>query len=115
MTLLYVALGGGLGAVFRAFLTALTQKFVQTWLPVATLTVNLIGAFCIGLLSHLPHLSTDMKLFFITGLLGGFTTFSTLTLELFNMVNQHHWGRFFIYTALQYLGCMALCYIGFVI
>ncbi|WMZ49113.1 CrcB family protein [Staphylococcus pseudintermedius] len=48
----------------------------------------------------------------ITGLLGGFTTFSTLTLELFQMLHSKTWGRFIWYSTGQYIGCFVLCFIG---
>lgn len=112
MNLLFVACGGGVGAVLRAIFSTITPKYIQSSLPIATLIVNLIGAFCIGYLNHFTFLSPDMKLLFITGVLGGFTTFSTLTLELFQMLNEKKWAAFIIYSTLQYVGCFVFCFLG---
>ncbi|ARJ50065.1 fluoride efflux transporter FluC [Staphylococcus lutrae] len=112
MIILMIALGGGLGAVSRAVITTLTQKSTRFQLPIATLIVNWIGAFSIGLLDHLTPLPLDLRLGLITGLLGGLTTFSTLTLELLNMLRNQQWLSFITYSVLQYPGCLFLCMIG---
>ncbi|MEJ7540429.1 fluoride efflux transporter CrcB [Staphylococcus intermedius] len=112
MNILFVALGGGIGAVLRALISATSSRLIKSSFPIATLIVNLMGAFCIGYCVHFAWLSPDMKLFIVTGLLGGFTTFSTLTLELFQMLNSKLWISFFIYSTLQYVGCFVFCFLG---
>ncbi|QHW36908.1 fluoride efflux transporter CrcB [Staphylococcus ursi] len=112
MNMLLVALGGGIGAVLRAFISATTSRYMNTSFPIATLIVNLMGSFCIGYFNHLTLLSPELKLLMITGLLGGFTTFSTLTLELLYMLNTKMWGRLILYSTLQFVGCFVLCFIG---
>ncbi|ADV06075.1 fluoride efflux transporter CrcB [Staphylococcus pseudintermedius] len=112
MTMLFVALGGGIGAVLRGFISAITSRYMNISFPIATLIVNLIGSFCIGYFNHFTLLSPELKLLIITGLLGGFTTFSTLTLELFQMLHSKTWGRFIWYSTCQYIGCFVLCFIG---
>ena len=77
MTILYVAVGGALGAVLR-YLTTLAVPF-----PYGTLTVNVVGSFVMGLLLVL---SMDKGIdrwqpLIMTGLLGGFTTFSAFSLD----------------------------------
>src|SRR5690606_31151778 len=84
-TLLIVGLGGGIGSAFRYLTSVLTDKYIQTSFPWATFLVNVIGCLIIGILvgvftkQQLQH--TELKLLFITGFCGGFTTFSTFALE----------------------------------
>jgi len=84
-TLLIVGLGGGIGSIFRYLTSVLTQKYVQSLFPWATFLVNVIGCLIIGVLVGLfakqQIENTDLKLLFITGFCGGFTTFSAFALE----------------------------------
>lgn len=90
VNLLLVAVGGGLGAMARYWLSGLVQEGLRNAaFPYGTLVVNVLGCFVIGVLAHLSEtrgmLTPEARLLFITGLLGGFTTFSafgneTLTL-----------------------------------
>lgn len=84
--LLYVLLGGAVGAGCRYGLAL----WVSEWLnhprfPAGTLVINLLGSFVIGLLAELFRLqvltSPELRLALITGVLGGFTTFSAYSLE----------------------------------
>ena len=76
MGALLVFVGGGLGSLLR-YLAALLVGG-----PLATLTVNVAGSFAIGLLAAaIPHDASQLRLFFLTGLLGGFTTFSAFSLD----------------------------------
>jgi CrcB protein len=80
--LISVALGGALGAVLR-YLVGLAVAF-----PLGTLTVNVIGSFIIGLIwVHLAARGLNhWQPFVMTGLLGGFTTFSAFTLDALRLV-----------------------------
>jgi len=71
---------GGAGAVLRFRLDALVQESVGSELPLGTLTVNVVGSFCLGLLTGLS-VTGDALFLAGTGLLGSFTTFSTAMLE----------------------------------
>lgn len=77
---IYVAIGGAIGSAGRYMVDRLygAQAF-----PAATLTVNLLGSFILGLLVGLvgDKVSPSLRLALFTGLLGGFTTFSTYALE----------------------------------
>ena len=82
--LLLVALGGAAGSVLRYLLSGLNTSF-----PWGTFTVNVLGSLMIGLLVGLMSkgvLSPEMKLLLVTGLCGGFTTFSTFANESFGMM-----------------------------
>jgi CrcB protein len=84
-TFLLIFLGGGIGSVFRYATSLLTQKHYLGSFPMATLLVNIIGCFLIGLLVGITEkmnvTSPDLKFLFITGFCGGYTTFSTFGYE----------------------------------
>lgn len=83
--LLIVGIGGGIGSSFRYLTSVLTQKYIQSLFPWATFLVNVIGClligFLIGFFTKQQVENTELKLLFITGFCGGFTTFSAFALE----------------------------------
>lgn len=86
---LLVMLGGGVGALSRYGASLLAVKLFGSRFPWGTLVVNLVGCFLIGLAFALAErgsgiMSPSMRLFFVTGYLGGLTTFSTYALETTN-------------------------------
>lgn len=86
--ILLIALGGAIGSVLRFGVITLTYKYFDIHFPWGTIFANLIGCFCIGLIWAILDTFDEpknLKLFLITGLLGGFTTFSSFALENFNM------------------------------
>lgn len=90
-TLLLIALGGAVGAVLRAVLATVPQRFLPGGFPHGTLLVNLLGSFAIGVLWQLSqHAAIDKtaQAVLITGLLGAFTTFSTFSLDNLMLLQQ---------------------------
>ncbi len=84
--LLLVGTGSFIGGIFRYVLSLFVNTKTETSFPFATLSVNLIGCFCIGLFFGMVEKSEvpqEWKLFIATGLLGGFTTFSAFSNETF--------------------------------
>jgi CrcB protein len=83
MQVLLVALGGALGASLRYLVTSWVQRHVD-FFPWGTVAVNLVGSFLIGMVLELTlrgYLSGQARLFLAVGILGGFTTFSSLSWE----------------------------------
>jgi len=83
-TLLQVALGGAIGASARYLTSVATMRFIGPGFPWGTLAVNVIGSFLMGVLVvALAHKDggTRFAPFLMTGLLGGFTTFSAFSLD----------------------------------
>ncbi len=96
MSALLVFVGGGLGALLR-YLAALTLGG-----PLATLLVNVAGSFAIGLLAaSIPLDQHPARLFLMTGLLGGFTTFSAFSLDAVALSQRGDYGLAALYVALS--------------
>lgn len=85
----------GLGAAFGACLRAWLSRFnpMHSWIPLGTLGANILGGLLIGLALVWfervgSGLSENVRLFVITGFLGGLTTFSTFSAEVFGIIND---------------------------
>lgn len=89
MTWLAVAFLGGVGAVLRLELGGAVQHRWHRDVPQGTLAVNLLGSFCLGLLTGLGA-GGDTLLLTGTALLGAFTTFSTFVLETERLAEEGH-------------------------
>ena len=85
MTILWIGLGGFLGANARYWLGFFINRFLGTGFPWATARVNISGALAIGIIAE------SLRLFLIVGLLGGYTTFSSYTWEAVTMMQQDRW------------------------
>ena len=103
-TLIMVALGGSIGASMRYLWGVSVMRLGGTTdLPVAIVTANVLGSFLMGafvvLAAHrgLTYLSP----FVMTGLLGGFTTFSAFSLETVTLLERGHFGLAGLYVALS--------------
>lgn len=92
-SVIYVALGGALGSVSRYLLGTWAQTASKSIdFPYGTLTVNLIGCFVIGFLSHLAEtrgaFTPETRALVFIGVLGGFTTFSSFGNDTFNLLHE---------------------------
>jgi len=89
MHFVLVAVGGAIGASLRHLVGLVTLRLFGPAFPWGTLTVNVVGSFVMGILVELIarrlNASTELRLFLMTGLLGGFTTFSSFSLDTANM------------------------------
>jgi len=99
MNILIVAFGGGLGAVCRYCLSKVLSEHGSNYIPLGTITVNLVGSFLIGFLFEafaVYEVRPATRLFLTTGFLGGFTTFSTYALESVNLLRERQYLRGFL-------------------
>jgi CrcB protein len=115
-SIIFVALGGALGAVLRYLFSLLLKDYTQVQFPINTFLVNAIGCFCIGLCYALflnnNHFDT-IKLLLIVGILGGFTTYSSFAFETITMFKQQLFKQAFAYILLTNLVCIGFAYLGF--
>lgn len=113
--ILAVGAGSFLGGIAR-YLISLVMKGISKGFPLATLAVNLLGCFIIGLLwgilSRNASESTSWGLFLTVGLCGGFTTFSTFSKEALTMLQTGQIWGFTSYIALSVLAGIALVALG---
>ena len=100
MTLwLLIALGGAMGSMLRHALNGLVHRVaLNETFPYGILAVNIIGSAAIGVLAGLIasgriHLSYETRTFLIVGLLGGFTTFSSFSLDTLTLVHTGRWPQ----------------------
>ncbi|MDR2139315.1 MAG: fluoride efflux transporter CrcB [Tannerella sp.] len=115
--LLLVGFGGGAGSIFRYLTSVLVTRYFQGVFPLAVFTVNVSGCFIMGLLlglsERLPFVGTDMKLLFVTGFCGGYTTFSTFSAENVDLIQSGHYPTAFLYMAASVLAGPAAVWLGF--
>lgn len=106
-SLLLVALGGGGGSVCRYLLQRWVAFIYPHYFPVGTFAVNIIGCFLIGLFWGLSFKSFDTmenwKLLLMTGFCGGFTTFSSFTLEGIDLLKENRTAAFLLYLSASVL------------
>lgn len=116
LTYIWVALGGALGSVSRYWLNGLVSARHGETFPLGTLTVNVLGSFVIGLLGALTlpegRMSSETRAvvtpFLMIGVCGGFTTFSSFSLQTLNLVRDREW----LYAGGNILLSVALCLIA---
>ncbi len=107
---LWLALGGALGTLARYGLNGLiSERFGQTF-PLGTMVINVTGSFVIGLFAELTApegrwlASPTFRTFFMVGICGGYTTFSSFSLQTLNLVQDKEW----LYASLNILLSVAL-------
>lgn len=114
-----VALGGCLGAMLRYWLSGLVSERTTGDFPWGTLAVNLVGSFAIGLFLTMAldifSWSPEWRLFFATGLLGAFTTFSTFSYETLSLVREGMFLYAFVNVTAHLVGCLGAAFLGHVL
>jgi fluoride exporter len=113
---LMVCLGGTIGTAVRFLLGVSIQAVFGPSFPVGTLAVNLIGSFLVSLLMYLGVdkglISTPLRIVLCTGVLGGFTTYSSFNFETLRLWQQGSLGLGFLNVGLTVVGCLVAGALG---
>lgn len=115
--LVFVGIGGALGAIARYKLGGLILHRSEGWnFPLSTLCVNLLGCLVIGMLAalveHYDLFSPAARLFLFTGLLGGFTTFSAFAYEGIFLLRRAHVDLALLYAMTSVIGGIGAVWLG---
>ncbi|WGL58624.1 CrcB family protein [Pigmentibacter sp. JX0631] len=101
MLSVYLGLFGLLGVFSRFYIGKIFQKYFNYTFPFDILTINVLGAFLIGIIYTLPlekyQLSSELKTGIMIGFLGGFTTFSSYCLDTFKLISAGKILQAFLY------------------
>jgi CrcB protein len=112
---LLVGLGSFIGGMCRYLVTLVIQnKFLSTF-PYGTLAVNIIGCFLIGIIygfSERGNMNAELRMFLATGIMGGFTTFSSFSNDTVSMLRDAQYWPAFTYIALSVFIGLAATFVG---
>ena len=112
-----VGLGGAIGSVARYLIASWVQSPAWTGFPYGIFIVNVTGGLIMGLLTEAMalkfHVSPELRAFLTTGILGGYTTFSTFSLEAGLLIERHAYGQAVFYIAGSALLSVAALFAGF--
>jgi CrcB protein len=114
--LLWICLGGAVGTGARYLLSLGIFRLTGPGFPWGTLAVNVIGSFLLALLMHLAMttelFSDTLRLALTTGVMGGFTTYSTFNQETLGFLREEAWGIGFAYLAITIAACLLAGLLG---
>lgn len=115
-----IALGGAIGSVARFWINGLISSHFGETFPWGTLIVNVTGSFVIGFFATLTapdgrvFASSDTRQFFMTGICGGYTTFSSFSLQTLNLAQDGEWFRAGGNVVLSVVSCLVGVWLGHV-
>ena len=120
MNYLWVAIGGALGSVARYWCSGVVARWFGESFPWGTLVVNVIGSFIIGLFATLTapegrwFVASEVRVFVMAGLCGGYTTFSSFSLQTLNLMRDGEWSPAIGNVGLSVVLCMFAVWLGHV-
>jgi CrcB protein len=118
---LWVALGGALGTTARYMLSGLTAQLIGETFPWGTIIVNVTGSFIIGLFATLTgpngryFVGSTARQFVMTGVCGGYTTFSSFSLQTQNLMNDGEWSYAGANVSLSVVLCLIAVWAGYML
>ena len=118
---LWVALGGALGSVARFWASGLVARQFGETFPLGTLVVNVTGSFAIGLFATLTDpegrwlVAPGFRTFFMVGICGGYTTFSSFSLQTLALLREREWLHAAANAVLSVVLCLLAVWLGHVL
>lgn len=113
ISILLVAAGGALGCVLRFLSINAIARLNPSIFPLGTMVVNIIGSLLIGIaLAKYGHMS-NARAFFVTGVLGGYTTFSAFSWDAMGLLHRGHYGDAALYIGGSVALSLAAVMVGF--
>lgn len=117
--ILFIALGGAIGAVLRHVANGAALRMAGPEFPYGTLGVNVIGSFAMGLfiawlVTHEPQ-SANLRAFVSVGLLGAFTTFSTFSLDTITLIERGALAQATLYIMASVMIAIVALWVGLVL
>jgi len=113
-----VMLGGALGTGARFWVSGLIAERAGEFFPLGTLIVNITGSLAIGFLAAVTDpdgrflLSPHLRQFFMVGVFGGYTTFSSFSLQTLDLIRDGDWLKGGLNTLLSFACCLAAVWLG---
>ncbi len=116
---LAVAAGGAIGSLARFWLAELFVSLGVVAFPWATLVANVSGSFLIGVIAAITGpdgrllVSSELRLFWLVGICGGYTTFSSFSLQTLTLAQGGDWGRAGLNVLLSLVLCLLAVWLGY--
>ncbi len=115
-TTIAIAIGGATGALFRYWVSSGIYALLGRGFPYGTLTVNILGSLLMGFLYifFLERMTVgpEIRAAILIGVLGAFTTFSTFSMETFNLIEQADYLKAILNVVISVLACIAAAWMG---
>ena len=118
-TYLWIAIGGALGSMARFWMTNAVAAITGPRFPWGTIAINVIGSFVIGLVAFMAEpvgrisMSFDIRAFILVGICGGYTTFSSFSLQTFELARTGHWFEAGANIGLSVVLCLVAVWAGY--
>ena len=115
---LWIAVGSALGGMARYWCSGVAARLIGETFPWGTIIVNIVGSFIIGFFAALTgpdgrvYVGTTARQFVMVGFCGGYTTFSSFSLQTLSLMNDGEWFRAGANVGLSVLCCMVAVWIG---
>lgn len=117
-TYLWIALGGALGSMARFWLGAVVAEIMGPQFPWGTILINIAGSFVIGFFGTFAGpggrfiASFNARAFVMVGICGGFTTFSSFSLQTLDLARENHWAQAGGNVVLSVVACLIAVWAG---
>jgi fluoride exporter len=121
LSYLLIGIGGAIGSVVRFWVSGLiATRFGQTF-PLGTVVVNVTGSFVIGLFAALSEpegrwlINPSLRQFFMIGICGGYTTFSSFSLQTLALVQEGEWFHAVMNSIASFVLCLFAVWLGYLV